>query len=307
MEAIERLILRPLKLVLRYWQVLVIVYAASLLSGTALALLPALSLLPLSRLTALSEAARGITTSMLLDLLSFSLGRGGAGPDTTLPGWESFSLAMVVIGLVLPVAALLLSALLTGGIYRTYASAPEHFTLREFLRACIRWFPAVLALDLLTTAALLLLIAGGALLIPIAAIITGAAGWSAFAVTLVVGGVVWLISELAAAVMADRDSRNLWQGVGGAARVMVRKPGWFAALLVLSLALLGGVHALFRLGLMPQMPLEQGALVFLVTQAFVASRLAVRLVRAGGEVVIVRIGELAPNQESRKTGMEASV
>jgi hypothetical protein len=65
-----------------------------------------------------------------------------------------------------------------------------------------------------------------------------------------------------------------------------------AGLYGLALLMLGLLHALFRWGLMANMPLDWWLLVLFVQQTFVLARLGARLVRLAGGVALVQQSRL---------------
>ena len=99
---------------------------------------------------------------------------------------------------------------------------------------------------------------------------------------------VWLaLFELARAGAVVAGERHVGRALGGALRVLRRRPWPVMLFFGLALGVLGLSHALFRWGLTPVLPLDWWLLVLVVQQAFVVLRLALRLWRLGGEVALV--------------------
>jgi hypothetical protein len=187
----------------------------------------------------------------------------------------------------LPLLAWLPATFLSGGVLLTYAEAPRSFHWRRFLWGCWRWFGAFLLLSLMQS------LASAIIFIPIIAIAVG--------VVSVVGGWLWrvvipLLGLVAAFWLALTEYTRVAAVVGGTCNV-VRAFGQgvrfvfrnFLAVTTLygsALLLLGLLHALYRWGLMPYLPLDWWPLVLMMQQAFILARLWARLVRLAGAMAL---------------------
>jgi hypothetical protein len=69
-------------------------------------------------------------------------------------------------------------------------------------------------------------------------------------------------------------------------RLIWQQPLAVTVLYILSLVLAALLHAVYRMGLTPYLPLEWWPLVLLVQQGFIAARLGIRLARLAGGVAL---------------------
>jgi hypothetical protein len=280
----------------RYWQLWLILYVFNLLGALVLALLPALSLVsgPGHR-PAIRQAADGLDAWMVIETLmspsTMAALDQGATENVLTPGLQQALLVGAITLLALPWLAWLPSALMSGGLLLIYSEAPQPFRSRRFLWGCWHWFGSFLLLGLVQAFGLILALLPTLLLLMPAARVGRWLAW------LIVAGLVlwialWLVlleySRIEAVVGRTRNSARAF---GRAVRFVFRHPLPVAGLYLLTLVLAGMLHALFRLGLLPSLPLNQWLLVFLVQQIFMLARLVLRLVRlAGGTALVAAAG-----------------
>jgi len=306
--------------VLRYRQVLVILFAVNLFGALALAALPAWGLAAgLGCRPAIRQAADGVDAWLVIETLA------SWSTDGTLRQ-KTMSLGSVpAAGVAL--LAWLSGAFLNGGVLFTYAEdgrslsklgsspsdktspgpqappsvdAPEalssngpnarRFRWRRFLWGCWHWFGAFLLLGIAQAVAsvvLFVLLVGGAI-----GAVAAVGGWLTWVVVplLMLVAVLWLaLTECTRIVAVIEGTRNVVRAFGGAIRFVLRHIPSVAGLYGPALLLLGLVHALYRWGLMPHLPLEWWALLLVVQQATIAVRLGARLVRLAGGVALVQV------------------
>lgn len=278
---------------LRYPQVLAAMFAANLLVALVLAVLPGVALLGPARSLTMGEAAEGVPAWLVLETLM------GATIDSQLDQTApiEFSPAaqqavLLALGglLVLPLASWLPTAFLYGGVLKTYCNPPEPFNGRRFLAECWRWMGPFALLGAFQG------LAFGVVLLPLVLTGVGIAvalgGLGALFVMLLVAllGLAWLAwMEFTRIFMVAGEQRNIFRGLGRGLVYVVTHP--LQILPFYGVALLGllGVHALFRFGLLPVVPLQVWLLVLVVQQVFVFLRLWARAVRlAGGAALVVQ-------------------
>ena len=291
---------------LRYRWVLVILFAANLLSALLLAVLPALGLAAaLGHRPAIRQVADGLDAWLVLETLMApltdgALGQAGYASEVTRGLRQAVLLGLATAAL-LPLLAWLPATFLSGGVLLTYAEAPKALRWRRFLWGCWHWFGAFLVLGMLQAIASVAVF-GPLIAIAIGAVATGGM-WLAWVIVplLALLVAVWLASfELTRAVAVLEGSRNIARAFGGAARVVFRHPLQVAALFGLALLLLALPHALYRWGLAPHLPLEWWSLMLLVQQGFILARLWARLARVAGGVALV--SRLASRNQPTGTG-----
>jgi hypothetical protein len=276
-----------------YWQVWLLLSGVSLLSALLLAALPALSLAssPGHR-PAIRDAADGVDAWLVIEtLMSPSTtasieGREGA-PELTDSLQQALVLGLLTAG-GLPLLAWIPAAFLSGGLLLTYAEASEPFYWRRFLWGCWHWFGAFLLLGAIQG------ILTGLILIPTVVALVGAIAaegrilaW-VIVLMLVLAAMFWLVlMECTRMVAVVVWTRNIIRAIGGAVRFLFRHPLPVAVLYGLTLLLAGLVHLLYRLGLMPYLPLDWWPLVLLVQQTFILARLGTRFLRLAGGVALI--------------------
>lgn len=272
----------------RYWQVLLILFGASLAAALLLALPPALGLAAgLGQRPAIHDAADGLDAWLLLEtLLSSSIARALEQAGTEVePLLQQALLPGLVAALLAPLLAWLSGAFLTGGVLATYRDAPLPFSWRRFLGGCWRWFGVFLLLGLVQALAL----AGGVLLALVMAGLAGAiGGWLAalvIAVALLLA-VLWLVAlEYTRLLAVARGTRNLARTFFEAMAFVGRQPLAVLAVYGPALLLLALLHLGY--GLVPYLPPVWWPLVLLAQQVFILARLAARLIRLAGGMALI--------------------
>ena len=305
--------------VLRYRQVVVILFAVNLFSALVLAALPAWGLAAgLGRRPAIRQAADGVDAWLVIE---------------TLASWstdETLRQKVISLGSVPAAGVALLAwlsgAFLNGGVLLTYAEdgrsfnklgpdpsgrnspdlqaapsveAPEalssdgpnawRFRWRRFLWGCWHWFGAFLLLGIAQTVAsvvLFVLLVGGAM-----GAVAAVGGWLTWVIVplLILVAVLWLaLIECTRIAAVIEGTRNIVQAFSGAVRFVLRHVPSVVGLYGPALLLLGLVHALYLWGIMPNLPLEWWALLLVVQQATIAARLGARLVRLAGGVALLQ-------------------
>ncbi len=283
---------------LRYPQVWLAAFVVNVLSALLLAALPALSLASgLGHRPAIRQLADGLDAWYVIELMmsplsGAALEGGGAAPELA-GGLESGVLFAFLVGAALPLVAWLPAAFLNGGLLLTFHEAPQRFRWRRFLWGCWHWWGAFLLLGAaqgFVSVFVLLPLTGAAL-----GLVAVAGGWSAWIVVpllllLTIFGLA--LMEYTRAFAVVDDTRNVFGALGRAFRFVFGRPLAVGLLYGLTFLLAGLLHVLFRLGLMPALPLEIWPLVLVVQQTFIALRLGTRLVRqAGGLALIPALAE----------------
>jgi hypothetical protein len=286
---------------LRYRQVLLLLFGVNLLSALLLAVLPAAGLAAeFGHRLAMRLAADGVDAWLVIETLMAPLSStvlAGEGWPELTRRLQQATLVGLTTALALPLLAWLSAAFLSGGVLLTYAEAPQPFDefetqpfrWRRFLWGCYHWFGAFLLLGALQA------LASSVLFVPLAGIAVGAiaaAGrWLTWVVVPLLAAVaaLWLaMTECTRIVAVVGQTRNIFRAFGGAVRFVFRNFPAVAGLYGLALAVLGSLHALYRWGLMAYLPLDWWPLVLIVQQAFILTRLGARLVRLAGSVALVR-------------------
>jgi len=291
-----------LALAVRYRQVWLLLFAVNLAAGLVLAVLPTLALTSVAgHSLALRDAADGLDAwfvleTMLLPATEAILEGPGSEPEL-LPGLRQILLSGLVAALALPLLAWLPSAFVNGGLLLTYADAlrpvsegelPPRFRWRRFLWGCWHWFGAFVLLGGIQGAVLLLLLAAGLAAAASVAAANGVGSGAVLATAVALLGLVWLaLMESTRALAVAGGTCHPLRAFGRACRFFFRRLPQLAGLYGLVLLLAAGLHALFRLGLLPLLPLDWWPLVLLIQQAFVFARLGTRLVRQAGLLALL--------------------
>jgi apolipoprotein N-acyltransferase len=213
----------------------------------------------------------------------------------------------LLAGLALPVLAWVPASFLSGGLLLTYVEAlrpgmhnqqPRPFHWRRFAWGCWHWWGtfllwgAIQALAFLGVMVPAIVLGAGA--------VAAAGRWLAWIVAPLLGllAILGLMLVEWTRILAVVDgTRNLFRAFGQAGRFVFRHPLAVSGLYGLSLLLVGAVHAVYRLGLMPLLPLDWWLLVLLVQQTFILARLGTRLARlAGGVALSVQSRQAAVGQ-----------
>lgn len=301
---------------LRYRQVLLLLFAVNVVSALLLGVLPALALATdLGHRPAIRQAADGVDAWLVIETVMSPvtralLGEGGAQPDWAR-GLQRAALLGLVTAAALPLLAWLPSTFLTGGTLLAYAEAAQPgdeapasvgagetprsgealrappFRWRRFLWGCWHWFGPFLLLSL--GEGIVSVVVFLPLILVAAAAVAAVGGWLAWVVVplLALGAALWLaLVECSRTAAVVGGTRNVARALGQAARFILRHPLPVAGLYGLALLLLILLHALYRWGLRPHLPLAWWPLVLLVQQAFVLARLWARLARLAGGVAL---------------------
>jgi hypothetical protein len=287
---------RGLALSLHYWQILLILYAINVLSALLLSILPAWSLAAeLGHRPAIREAADGVDAWLVLETMVSPLTgtalMQNSGESDLSPGLGQALLVGLLVSALLPLMAWLPSAFLSGGLLLTYVDAVREgsgpFSWHRFLWSCWHWWGAFLLLGLVQGIALVVLgvplLAGGV----IAVLVVGE--WVAWVLAPLLGLILLLglmVVEWTRVLAVVGETRNLLQAFGQAVRLVSRQPLPVIGLYGFSLLLVAALHLVYRLGLMPVVPLDWWPVVLLVQQTFVLARLETRLSRLAGVVAL---------------------
>lgn len=277
---------------LRYRWVLGILFIANLFSALLLTVLPAGALAgdPAHR-PAIRQIADGVDAWLVIETMMSPLTEAilrGAEPGLS-PGLRQGALLALSTAAPLPLLAWLSSAFLSGGLLLTYAEAPQPFRWFRFLWGCWHWFGAFLLLGAVqgvVSIALFVPVIGAAV-----AAVAVVGGWLVWIVIPLLApvAVLWLaLWEYTRIVAVVGGTRNVIRAFGGAVSFTFRRPLPVAVLYGLALLLLALLHALFRCGLMPCLPLDRWLLVLAVQQAFILTRLWARLARLAGGVALCK-------------------
>jgi hypothetical protein len=278
---------------LRYRQVLLLLFGVNLLSALLLAVLPAAGLAAeFGHRPAMRQAADGVDAWLVIETLMAPLSSTVLAGEgwSELTRWLRQATAVGLATLAaLPLLAWVSAAFLSGGVLLTYVEASHPFRWRRFLWGCSHWFGAFLLLGALQA------LASGALFVSLVGIAVGAIAavgrWLTWVVVLLLAAVagLWLaVTECTRILAVVGQTRNILRAFGGAVRFVFRHFPALGGLYGLALALLASLHALYRWGLMARLPLKWWPVVLLVQQAFILGRLGARLVRLAGGVALVR-------------------
>lgn len=285
----------------RYRWVLLVLFAVNLISALSLTVLPALGLASgMGQRPVIHQVADGLDAWLVIETLmapvsDVALEILGESESTR---WvqQAMILGLITV-LALPLVAWLPTAFLTGGVLLTYAEAPLSFIglgtvpfrWRRFLWGCWRWFGVFLLLSVVQAAV------STVLFVPIVGAAIGAiafvGGWLAWIVVplLVFFAVLWLaLMEYVRIAAVVSQTRHIFQAFTRAVRFVFQNLPVVAGLYGLALLLLGLLHALYRWGLLPHLPLDWWPVVLVVQQAFILARLWARLVRLAGGMALYR-------------------
>jgi hypothetical protein len=286
-----RALLRGISLVGRYPQAWLLLFGANLVSALLLAALPALTLASgLAQRPVIQDVADGLDAWLVLESSMSSL--AGAALETraeTAGGGPWGTLAALLLLAGLPLAAWLPPAFLEGGLLLTFLRAGP-FRWRAFVGACWHWWGVFVLLAAVQGLATILVLAPLALGLAAA----GGAAWAALPVLALALALGLALLEYTRILAVARGTRNPFRAFGLAARFVLRRPRAVLGLYALSLTLVALLHALYRLGLMPLLPLRWWLLVLAVQQSFILLRLGTRLVRLAGASALLRHAEGKP-------------
>jgi hypothetical protein len=196
-------------------------------------------------------------------------------------------LAGVVLLPLVGIGMRMLWLLLEGGVLVTYAR-PKRPTAREFLRACVHWFPSFLLISILAVLATGVVVGIAAVCV---ALIQTLSLWPSLATGVCGVGVVAVVgisvaAELARAAAVVGEDRNVWRAFGAAGCVVTRRAGPLVAL-ILGTLLLRVLLFLVQRALSGRIPISSWLLTLLVQQVLQVAITGVGLLRRAGEVALV--------------------
>lgn len=301
-----------LSLSLRYRQVVLILFAVNLLSALLLAILPAMALASGSgRRPAIHEAADGVDAWFVLESMVSPITSVVLEQDPDEPGLGLAALLGLLIAGALPLLAWLPATFLNGGMLLTYVEAvrrkaqgqdPPPFRLRRFLWGCWHWWGTFLLLGAVQGVAFAVIVVPSIVVGVLA--ISAIGQWLTWVVVPLLGLLVVLglvLVEWVRILAVVTGTRNLFRAFGRAVRSVSSHLLPVTGLYGLSLLLVAVLHAVYRLGLMPVLPLDWWPLVLLVQQTFILARLSTRVARLAGGVALIA-GSAAPGRTNQVVG-----
>jgi hypothetical protein len=278
---------------LRFWQVLPLLFGVNLFSALVLAVLPAAGLAAqFGHRPAIRQMADDVDAWLVIETLMAPLSStviGGEGwPELTRWLQQATAVGLATLA-ALPLLAWLPGAFLSGGVLLTYIEASHPFRWRRFLWGCYHWFGAFLLLGALQA------LASGVLFVPLVGIAVGAVAavggwltWVAVPLLALVAGLWLAVTECTRIAAVVGQTRNIFRAFGRAACFVFRDFPAVVGLYGLALAVLGALHALYRWGLIAHLPLNWWPVVLIVQQAFILARLGARLARLAGGAALVQ-------------------
>ena len=285
-----RALLRGISLVLRYPQAWLLLYGANLLSALLLAALPALALASgLALRPAIQDVADGLDAWLVIERALAPLAGMAVETEAEAGGGALGAGAVLLLMAGLPLAAWLPPAFLEGGLLLTFLQGGP-FRWRAFLAACWHWWGVFILLAALQGLATIFL------LVPLAIVAAagGRAAWIGLPVLALISMAGLALLEYTRIQAVARGTRNPFRAFALAARFVFGRPASVFGLYALSLALVALLHALYRLVLMPLLPLDRWLLVLAVQQSFILLRLGTRLARLAGASALLRRAEGEP-------------
>jgi hypothetical protein len=293
-----------LERVVKYWQVLVVLYGVALTTGVVVILLPALQLVEPSRLTIIQDAAHGISAWMVQELAGILPNLPGMPIETTqsVPLQELPAVLLFGIGsaAAIPLIAWFSGSALAGGMLLIYSEAPNPFRWTRFLWGCWHWWGLFLAVSVFQAGFILVMLYAGIMMSQAIAgsswiVINNLAAVPLLGfLLLALSGIV--ILEITRVVAVGVETRNPLKAIRYALVFTLRHPWSLISFYLLAAVFILFVHIIFRLGLFPYLPLYFWPVVLLAQQVFVLVRLFVRSQRLAG------IAALVDAQLVRKTG-----
>ena len=273
----------------RYPQLLFSAYVFNLLSALLLLIIPAFLLLKPAQYTTIQNAADGIDTWLIAELMmSTTTYPALQGLSETLPpDWLGQSMLVIAgILLVIPLVSWLPSSFLAGGTLLTYVEAPQEFSWRRFLWGCWHWFGAFLLINTLLGFVTQILVV--VTLIGIGFTFSTVGGWVNW-ITIPVFVLImtaWLaILEYTRLLAVLSNTRNTLQTFWKAIGLFFRRPLTLMGLYAFSLLTLLLTHLIFRPLLLSEF-VSWWPLYLIISQVFIAARLSTRLARWAGAVTI---------------------
>jgi hypothetical protein len=283
-------LLRGISLVRRHRQVWLLLFGANLVSALLLAALPALALVSgLAQRPVVQDVADGMDAWFVLESALSAPAASALGAELGTGGGPGGVVAVLLLLAGLPLAAWLPPAFLEGGLLHTFLQAGP-FRWRAFLRACWHWWGLFFLLAAAQGLATIFLLAPAV----IAAAVAGPVAWIALPVLALAAVLGLALMEYTRILAVARDTRNPFRAFGLAARFVFGRRAAVAGLYALSLGMVALLHAVYRLGLMPLLPLNLWLLVLVVQQSFILLRLGTRLVRLAGAAALLRQAQGEP-------------
>lgn len=280
-----RALLQGLALARRYPQIWLLLFGANLLSALVLASLPALSLASgLAQRPVIQDVADGLDAWLVLETamspltgaaLEVPAETAGSGP------WGLLAALLLLAGL--PLVAWLPPAFLEGGLLLTYLQ-PGPFRWRAFLGVCWHWWGLFVLLAAGQGLAALLLLAPLVIILTVA----GGAAWIGLPILALLLMAGLALAEYTRVMAVAGGTRNPFRALALAARFVFGHAPAVFGLYALSLVLVALLHAVYRLGLMPLLPLRWWPLVLAAQQSFILLRLGTRLIRLAGATTLLR-------------------
>jgi hypothetical protein len=281
--------------VVKYWQVMVVLYGVTLATGVLVILLPALQLVETARLTIIQDAAHGIPAWMVQELAGILPNFAGMPVETT----QSISLqelpVVLLFGLggaaAIPLIAWFTGSALLGGMLLIYLEAPNPFGWKRFLWGCWHWWGLFLTVSVFQAGFILVMLYVGIMLSQTAmdnswVVIKNLAAVPLLGfLLLALSGIV--ILEIARVAAVRVETRNPLKAIRYALVCALRSPGSLVGFYLLAAVFLVFIHMIFRLGLFPHLPLYFWPVMLLSQQVFVLVRLFVRSQRLAGLAALV--------------------
>jgi hypothetical protein len=281
--------------VVKYWQVMVVLYGVALTTGVVVILLPALQLVEPARLTMIQDAAQGISAWMVQELAGILPNLPGMPVETTqsIPLQELPAVLLFGLGgaAAIPLIAWFTGSALAGGMLLIYSEAPNPFRWTRFLWGCWHWWGVFLAVSVFQAVFILFMFYAGIMLSQATldsswVVINNLAAVPLFAfLLLALSGIALLEITRVSAVQVE--TRNPLKAIRYALVLTVRRPWSLVSFYLLAAIFIVFVHLTFRLGLFPHLPLYFWPVVLLAQQVFVLVRLFVRSQRLAGITALV--------------------
>jgi hypothetical protein len=281
--------------VVKYWQVMVVLYGVALTTGVVVILTPALQLFEPARLTIIQDAAQGISAWMVQELAGLLPNLPGMPveaaqsiPLQELPGVLLFALGGAAV---IPLVAWLTGSALAGGMLLIYSEAPNPFRWMRFLWGCWNWWGPFLMVSVFQAGFILVIFYMGIVLSQAATDSSWGVINSLAAVPLlglfllVLSGIA--IFEITRVAAVQVETRNPMKAIRYALIFALRNPLSLVSFYLLAAVVILFVHMIFRLGLFPHLPLYFWPVMLMSQQVFVLVRLFVRSQRLAGLTALV--------------------
>jgi hypothetical protein len=281
--------------VVKYWQVITVLYGVTLSSGVLVILMPALQLVEPARLTIIQDAAHGISAWMVQELAGLLPNLAGMPVEAaqSIPLQELSAVYLFALGGVaaIPLIAWLTGSALAGGMLLIYSEAPNPFHWKRFLWGCWHWWGLFLTVSVFQVGFVLVMLYAGISLCQATTnsswvVINNLAAVPLLGfLLLALSGIAFLEITRVAAVRVE--TRNPLKAIRYALVFALRNPGSLVSFYLLAAVFILFVHMIFRVGLFPHLPLYFWPVVLLAQQVFVLLRLFVRSQRLAGMAALV--------------------